>query len=70
MDSPDDQPSLPAAEDRTWRSGLSRRQFLKVAGGAGFAMVAVNLGLHEGYAFGAGSGGVSTAATTNTPTMA
>ena len=67
MDSPDDQPSLPAAEDRTWRSGLSRRQFLKVAGGAGFAMVAVNLGLHEGYAFGAGSGGVSTLGTGTVP---
>jgi alkaline phosphatase D len=38
---------------------LSRRQFMQLAGVAGFAAAALDLGLREGYAFAAGSGGTS-----------
>jgi alkaline phosphatase D len=38
---------------------LNRRQFLQVAGGAGFTAVALRFGLGDGYAFAAGPGGAS-----------
>jgi alkaline phosphatase D len=38
---------------------LSRRQFMQIAGVAGIAAAALDLGLRDGYAFAAGSGGTS-----------
>jgi Purple acid Phosphatase, N-terminal domain/Calcineurin-like phosphoesterase len=57
---PDDEGNAPAvAVGRLSGPPLSRRQFMQIAGVAGFAAAALDLGLRDGYAFAAGSGGTS-----------
>ena len=51
----------------TVRRGLSRRQFLVAASGAGMAAVATRFGLGAGYAMAAGPGGVSGLGSGTTP---
>ena len=49
------------------RRPLSRRQFMQIAGGAGFAALAFQYGLGSNYAFAAGSGGTSSLGTGTVP---
>ena len=57
---PDDEGNGPVATvGRLSGPPLSRRQFMQIAGVAGFAAAALDLGLRDGYAFAAGSGGTS-----------
>ncbi|HTW98788.1 MAG TPA: fibronectin type III domain-containing protein, partial [Acidimicrobiales bacterium] len=49
----------PVIRHRSPFGDLSRRDFMKLAAGAGFGAVAAGLAWPEGYAFAAGPGGVS-----------